>query len=476
MRYRLMATYRGVAYEAGVGPTDKDIVLFAACPPPEELGFQPATGHWRKAVSRAEVDAVWESRPSGTFRGEPCLVLDDLGEHLHISYLGHHPSRAERLGYSQTEPGVFELLAVREDVTGITEDRVDHAFLPWQQGWPAVPAAPGAADHDWPESRAADHEWPEPRAAGPDWPESRAVGPDWPESRAVGPDWPERGAAGTYLEPAAATTYPGPGAGARYPGPAAATSHLERGAGARYPGPVASYLERGAGGSYLEPDAGPGAATGYLEPGVAARHPEPDVAAGYSKRDVAAGYFEPDNAAAYSERDAAAAYPEPDVAAGYPEPGTAANSEPGTAAYSEPGPEPGTAPYPEPGAAEPIAAAARADVTPERSPAAADGLLPQRGRRHGRSASGPQRAQTRQIFAELIDQAAIPQDAYAVDEAVDGAVCLVSTDTGFEVFSAADGIRQEVRLFPDEETAYFYVFGLLAAEAVREGRLVPPSR
>jgi hypothetical protein len=420
MRYRLMATYRGVAYEAGVGPTDKDIVLFAACPPPEELGFQPATGHWRKAVSRAEVDAVWESRPSGTFRGEPCLVLDDLGEHLHISYLGHHPSRAERLGYSQTEPGVFELLAAREDVTGITEDRVDHAFLPWQQGWPAVPAAPGAA------------------------------GPDWPEPMAAGTDWPEPRAAGTYLEPAAATTYPGPGAGARYPGPAAATSYLERGVGARYPGPVASYLERGAGSSYLEPGAGPGAAIGYPEPGVAARYPEPDAAAAYSEPDAAAGYSEPDVAAGHFERD--------------------------TAAYSEPGPAPGTARYPEPGAAEPIAAATRAAVTPERSPAAADGFLPQRGRRHGRAASGPQRAQTRQIFAELIDQAAIPQDAYAVDEAVDGAVCLVSTDTGFEVFSAADGIRQEVRLFPDEETAYFYVFGLLAAEAVREGRLVPPSR
>jgi hypothetical protein len=177
MRYRLMATYRGVAYEAGVGPTDKDIVLFAACPPPEELGFQPATGHWRKAVSRAEVDAVWESRPSGTFRGEPCLVLDDLGEHLHISYLGHHPSRAERLGYSQTEPGVFELLAAREDVTGITEDRVDHAFLPWQQGWPAVPAAPGAAGPD----------WPEPMAAGTDWPDGARVVPIWNRARGPAP-------------------------------------------------------------------------------------------------------------------------------------------------------------------------------------------------------------------------------------------------------------------------------------------------
>ena len=135
-----MATYRGVPYEAGVGPTDKDVVLFAACPPPEELGFQPAPGHWRKSVRRAEVDAVWESRPSGTFRGEPCLVLDDLGERLHISYLGHDPARAARLGYSQMEPGVFELLAGREEVTEITEDRVDHPFLPWHE--PAAESRP----------------------------------------------------------------------------------------------------------------------------------------------------------------------------------------------------------------------------------------------------------------------------------------------------------------------------------------------
>jgi hypothetical protein len=79
------------------------------------------------------------------------------------------------------------------------------------------------------------------------------------------------------------------------------------------------------------------------------------------------------------------------------------------------------------------------------------------------------------VFSELVDLAALPQDAYAVDEAVDGAICLVSTDSGFEVFSAVDGVKQEVRVFQNEEAAYFYLFGLLAAEAVRDGRLVPPS-
>ena len=86
----------------------------------------------------------------------------------------------------------------------------------------------------------------------------------------------------------------------------------------------------------------------------------------------------------------------------------------------------------------------------------------------------PPRAQTRQTFAELVTLAALPTDAYAVDEVVDGAICLISTGEGFEVFSAADGVRHEVRFFSDEEAAYFYLFGLLAAEAVRDRRLAPP--
>src|ERR1700721_2640065 len=143
MRYRLMATYRGVPYEAGVGPSDTDVTLFAACPPPEDLGFQPATGHWRKAVSRAEVDGLWESRPSGVFRGAPCLALEDLRAPLHISYLGNDPFAAAGLGYAELEPGVFEVMAAREEVTSITEERGEYAYPSSPSGGaPSLP--PGA--------------------------------------------------------------------------------------------------------------------------------------------------------------------------------------------------------------------------------------------------------------------------------------------------------------------------------------------
>ena len=77
------------------------------------------------------------------------------------------------------------------------------------------------------------------------------------------------------------------------------------------------------------------------------------------------------------------------------------------------------------------------------------------------------------VFAELLSLAAIPHAAYAVDEEVPGAMCLIKADGGFEVFSRTDDARLDVRFFEDEEAAYFYLFGVLAAEAVRSGRLRP---
>ena len=128
MRFRLMATYRGVPYEVGVGPSSSDVVLFAACPPPEELGFEPAPGHWRKRVIRAEVDVLWESRPVGTFHGDPCLVLDDLGDRLHIAYLGKDGRRARELGYWQVDRGVYELLTPRDEVMDLTEEKAEKSL------------------------------------------------------------------------------------------------------------------------------------------------------------------------------------------------------------------------------------------------------------------------------------------------------------------------------------------------------------
>ena len=127
MRYRLMASYLGASYQAAVGPSDRDVTLFAAPPPPEEHGFSPAPGGiWRKQVRLDDLDALWESRPIGSYHGEPCLVLDDLGDRLHIVYLGMDERRAAQLGYWEVDRGVFEVVVPRYDVSDLAEER--HEF------------------------------------------------------------------------------------------------------------------------------------------------------------------------------------------------------------------------------------------------------------------------------------------------------------------------------------------------------------
>jgi len=98
--------------------------------------------------------------------------------------------------------------------------------------------------------------------------------------------------------------------------------------------------------------------------------------------------------------------------------------------------------------------------------------LPPVGDTGGRAARR-QRVPTREIFCELADLASIPRAAYALETETDGAICLLPTPDGFDVFIAADGARHELRSFAEEEAAYFYLFGVLAADAVRSGTLAP---
>jgi len=91
----------------------------------------------------------------------------------------------------------------------------------------------------------------------------------------------------------------------------------------------------------------------------------------------------------------------------------------------------------------------------------------------GGRAARRQRVSTREVFCELADLASIPRAAYALETETDGAICLIPTPDGFDVFIAAEGARHELRSFADEEAAYFYLFGVLAADAVRSGTLAP---
>jgi hypothetical protein len=434
MRYRLMATYRGAPYEAGVGPADGSVVLFAACPPPEELGFEPATGHWRKELRLGDVQAVWQSRPVGRFRGERCIVLDDLGDRLHIGYLGHDAYRAEELGYWQVDRGVFELVAARDEVTDIVEERTDY------------PGPGGSGSYTSPLPVTADYGRADPRS-GPQPAAAPAVRPGPPAaSPGLGgpgsPSGPSRPSGPGYL--------PGPGrseAGRRVPAdsgvampPAAAGPPLPLEAEALRAASASSSSRRDLLGAPVSRDL-------LAPPGTGGREP----LAGPLNRDrlAAAG---------------SAAVPGGAAAPGHPVPpggfAPAASSLPAPAPLH---PAPVAPPVPAPVPAAPAATAAAAP------PAWAAAPVPRRRRSAG------QRTATEQIFSDLASVAAIPASSYSVGEEVDGAMCLLQTANGFEVFSCSAGARHEVRVFSDEESACFYLFGVLAAEAVRTGALAPAA-
>jgi hypothetical protein len=368
-----MASYRGTPYQAGVGPSDSEVTLLAAWPPPEEHGFVSAGSHWRKQVRIDEVEGLWESRPVGSYHGDPCLVLDDLGDRLHIAYLGTDSARASQLGYWQVDRGVFEVVIPRAEVVDLDEERHEFSLtaLMFTPEPPAsrlhAPAAPAA-------------EWPPPERPPPP-PERQAPAPEW--------SMPERAAASA--EPPAA--------------PAGATAWH------------GSPEENGDWLSYQRPSGTD--SNGYNSNGSNAHNGEFSM----TRMDL---------------RSPQAEEVQP------------------------------LAPLPAPLPAEPLPTEPRAaEPTVVRS--GSPGVV------RGRRAARKPRVSTQSVFAELLDLARIPRSSYAVDEEVPGAMCLVKITGGFEVFSCTDDSRHEVRFFEDEEAAYFYLFGVLAAEAVRSGALAPES-
>jgi hypothetical protein len=452
MRFRQMATYRGVPYEVGVGPSESDVVLFAACPPPEELGFEPAPGHWRKHVIRAEVDVLWESRPIGTFHGEACLVLDDLGDRLHIVYLGKDARRARELGYWQVDRGVFELLTPRDEVTSLTEEKVEKN-LPRARPEPTAPPQPSYPYGAQPWS-AAPPSAPAPAdSRGRGYPAEPALAPAgaW-NGNGAPPQWNGNGtgghpAPGGYGPPRGQDGWSGPGTGPQPPvnpygtGPQPPVNGY--GAPANWTGNGTPVPPAGWTGNGAPPPAGWTGNGGPPPGGWTGTGPQPPVN----------GYGAPANWTGNGAPGSWTGHGAPGMNGHGPVNGNGAGQWNGAAATMQ---------------APPSGPNGILDGTPLAGPSRR--AQPPAGRRSARK----QRVQTRSIFSELADLAAIPRSAYALEQEADGAMCLLRTDEGFEVFSAADGARHEVRTFEDEEAAYFYLFGVLAAEAVRNGGLTPP--
>jgi hypothetical protein len=471
MRYRLLASYQGAPYEAGIGPDETGVVLFAACPPPEELRFEPATGHWRKEVSRGDVQVIYESRPVGTFRGERCVVLDDLNDRLHIAYLGHDAYLAERIGYWQIDRGVFELIAPRQEVTDVVEQRLplarphDGQQLPLGQEIPAGPGRPSGVG-----------------PAGLDVGRTSRPFRSGVSMPAVD-DAPLPLEAQAMRAASAAARRGSPDQAGRPPG--------RHASGDDAPGGLAALAAK---------------ATAIAEAAIAAE----------ATTLAPAGVSEPTTAAAQGADSSMPSWtPHPHVPPQVPAqdetPGPPAaptgklpeagpKSEPLPAGVSQPAmvngaahdrrvmpvgvalaaPLPAVERVPAPqhdrdvARVEPPASTTPAAVPFESEPGESElATEPAEQSATRRRRASRRRQPTQRLFSELAAQAAIPAGAYAIGEDIDGAMCLIKTSEGFEVFNSLGGARHEVRVFNDEESAYFYLFGVLVADAVRTGLLAP---
>jgi hypothetical protein len=624
MRYRLMASFQGASYQAGVGPTDEEVTLFAACPPPEELGFRSSSNHWRKSVSVDELDALWEARPIGRYRGERCMVLDDLGDRMHIAYLGRDLYLARRLGFWEVDRGVFEVVVPRQDIDGLREERgeyelavLDRAGGNGHGGWdtgsretwafnprdynqpapdtgplravgrlglidtgPSWAADPRPADGPGPgrQDVAGEHAqdprdtgtWaaigdpqdapepggPFPRARG-GWRARDTGGWQAPDTGSWDPREVERAAA---RERAAVNGWNGQNGGQNGGWNGAQNGGWNDRAPDRTPDRWGTPAGSGTG-SWNQRDA---TGTGGWNAHDVTRNgdwnahdvTDPGLTAGaWSSQDVTAtnpGQWDQQDTMAWNPVTAGewdhdgsgwngqgrpggpvgpgahgadwepdevvrSAYPPPqtqDAAAvwhGSPFPGDAGRWSP-PAAVPPAAPPPATgwgsgplaisgadaAPatgvtasspgqrYDDPPLARQAAAITGAYAAPTPSnaaappaPAPAQNSTPSPtgaggGSRYvGRRSARKPRVTTQAIFAQLLDLASIPQSSYAVDTEVDGAMCLIRARGGYEVFSAAEQSRHEVRFFEDEEAAYFYLFGVLAADAIRNGQLGP---
>ncbi|WP_248963908.1 hypothetical protein [Sphaerisporangium perillae] len=116
-------------YAAALGPGPGDVILFSEEP---REGFDRVGGYWRRQVRREDLQWLVLLRTVGAFGGEPCVVLDEDDDGLHIAYTGHSGLKAEALGYWMVDHGAYEVVVPHEEVHSIRVERVPIPCQPAQ--------------------------------------------------------------------------------------------------------------------------------------------------------------------------------------------------------------------------------------------------------------------------------------------------------------------------------------------------------
>lgn len=112
------AVWRSQTFEATPSARPPGSVKLYSPDRPDEAWSATRTGRWSRVVPATEAE-LYRVRTTCQWQGEPFSVEGSTpGGRLQLTYLGRDHRRAEDLGLTMAEPGVYVTTAAPDEVTG----------------------------------------------------------------------------------------------------------------------------------------------------------------------------------------------------------------------------------------------------------------------------------------------------------------------------------------------------------------------
>lgn len=125
MWHTYRARWQGEEYSAAADPQPDQVCLRLYRPGPADGFDEVSPGHYVKAVTAAECDAVYHVTTVCEWQGAPFQVQDERGDELLLEYTGGSAPVAQELQLQRIERGVYRAWVPRADVPALSEHAVE---------------------------------------------------------------------------------------------------------------------------------------------------------------------------------------------------------------------------------------------------------------------------------------------------------------------------------------------------------------
>ena len=117
------AEWQGRTFEAVPSARPPGSVKLFSPDRPDDRWTATRTGRWSRVVPAAEAE-LYRVRTTCRWQGEPFSVEGSTpGGRLQLTYLGRDHRRAETLGLTMAQPGVYVTTAAPDEVTSVEQVR-----------------------------------------------------------------------------------------------------------------------------------------------------------------------------------------------------------------------------------------------------------------------------------------------------------------------------------------------------------------